>query len=160
MFSIISESAFELIQEFDLKEYKIASRTIRDNMALAKRIVNEKKTTYVSLGLWDQAEFPFDGAENVRYLWCKFEYPAHPWSLVDLPKDFRKEGFHGYSDHSVGIEIPLLAITRGATIIEKHFTLDKSDNTIRDHALSANPEEFRHLVQLGKSMYRNLMLGI
>ena len=53
-----------------------------------------------------------------------------------------KRGYIGYSDHCLGISNCLLAISRGAKIIEKHFTLDKSDTTIRDHTLSATPDEF------------------
>jgi sialic acid synthase SpsE len=53
-----------------------------------------------------------------------------------------------------------MAIMRGATIIEKHFTLDKSDTTIRDHALSASPSEFRHLVELGNAIKSNLDIGV
>ena len=60
----------------------------------------------------------------------------------------------------MGIETSLMAITRGATVIEKHFTLDKSDTTIRDHALSASPEEFRQLTMLGRLIHRNLELGV
>ena len=77
-----------------------------------------------------------------------------------MPKDFNKSIYTGYSDHSIGIEIPLVAISRGATIIEKHFTLDKSDTTIRDHALSATPEEFRLLTNIGRSIYKNLIIGV
>ena len=97
---------------------------------------------------------------NISYLWCKTEYPALPWSLEGFPKNFSQENCIGYSDHSVGIEVPLLAITRGATVVEKHFTLDKSDITIRDHALSATPEEFRQMVLLGKNLKKNLDLGL
>ena len=68
---------------------------------------------------------------------------------MTLPKNFHDSVYSGYSDHTLGIETSLIAISRGAQIIEKHFTLDKSDNTIRDHALSATPEEFRQLVILG-----------
>ena len=71
----------------------------------------------------------------------------------------RTSPFDGYSDHTVGIETVLLAISRGARVIEKHFTLDKSDTTIRDHALSATPEEFRHMVQLGRAFRRCLDVG-
>ena len=59
-----------------------------------------------------------------------------------------------------GIETCLLAISRGAKIIEKHFTLDKSDNTIRDHALSATPEEFRNLVTLGREINKKISKGL
>ena len=48
----------------------------------------------------------------------------------------------------------LLAIERGAKIIEKHFTLDKSDTTIRDHALSLLPHEFKSLVDIGKGIQK------
>ena len=80
--------------------------------------------------------------------------------FTEFPKQFDENKYYGYSDHTVGIEIPLIAISRGAKIIEKHFTLDKSDNTIRDHALSANPEEFKLMVQIGKNIKRNKDLGI
>jgi sialic acid synthase SpsE len=53
-----------------------------------------------------------------------------------------------------------MAIMRGAQVIEKHFTLDKSDTTIRDHALSVNPDEFRNLVYLGRNIHKNLSIGI
>ena len=66
----------------------------------------------------------------------------------------------GYSDHSVGIEVALMAIVRGANVIEKHLTLDKSDTTIRDHALSASPSEFKNLVKLGRLIKKNLHLGV
>ena len=66
----------------------------------------------------------------------------------------------GFSDHTIGIETALLAVARGARVIEKHFTLDKSDVTIRDHALSATPDEFGQLVELGRAMRKNLDLGV
>jgi len=67
---------------------------------------------------------------------------------------------YGYSDHSVGIEIALTAIARGAGIVEKHFTLDKSDTTIRDHSLSATPDEFRLMVNLGRNIHKNNLIGV
>jgi N-acetylneuraminate synthase/N,N'-diacetyllegionaminate synthase len=51
----------------------------------------------------------------------------------------------GYSDHTLGIEAAIAAACLGARIIEKHFTLDKSRTTFRDHALSADPEDLRRL---------------
>ena len=48
----------------------------------------------------------------------------------------------------------------GATIIEKHFTLDKSENIIRDHALSATPNEFRAMVNIGTDIYKKINLGV
>jgi sialic acid synthase SpsE len=51
----------------------------------------------------------------------------------------------GYSDHTLGIEACIAAATVGARIIEKHFTLDKTRTTFRDHALSADPVELQRL---------------
>ena len=154
MFSIFTSEAFELAKKFSFNRYKIASRTLIDNFDLAKKIVAEKKETFVSFGFWEKNELPFQNDNNVKKLWCKSKYPTSPWDLNDFPKSFNSETFHGLSDHTIGIELPLIAITRGATIIEKHLTLDKSDTTIRDHALSLSPKEFKDLVDLGNSIYK------
>ena len=160
MTSIFTPQAYSLAKEVGFKRYKIASRTLKDNPELVKEIISEEKQTIISLGMWDEDHPPFLENDNIKYLWCKSKYPASPWDLIDFPKCFTDSHLSGYSDHSIGIEIPLLAISRGAQIIEKHFTLDKSDNTIRDHVLSATPDEFKILTQLGKNIYRNFKLGI
>ena len=160
MFSIIVPHAWEMIRPFSFRRYKIASRTVRDHLPLVEEIVATGRETLVSLGMWEGQGLPLKPADNVRYLWCKSAYPANPWDLTGLPKDFDASPFDGYSDHSIGIEVPLLAISRGARIIEKHFTLDKSDTTIRDHALSATPEEFAQLTRLGRAIRRHLDIGV
>lgn len=160
MFSVFTPEALLLLETFEVNHYKIASRTIKDAPELVKKIIAQGKPTYVSLGMWHNKERPFEKLDNVHYFWCKSSYPAYPWQLADMPKEFELEGFAGYSDHSVGIDIPLMAVMRGARIIEKHFTLDKSNITIRDHALSATPDEFRQLVQLGRLIRKNLDLGV
>ena len=75
-------------------------------------------------------------------------------------KKFSLKNLYGYSDHTIGIDMCLIAISRGAQIIEKHFTLDKSNTTIRDHALSATPDEFRLLVELGREIHKKVSLGV
>lgn len=159
LFSIFNHKAFELAKKYNLEAYKIASRTVVDDKKLVKEILKEGKRTFISLGMTDEKE-PFGNEKNIEYLWCKSEYPALPWVLKDMPKDFLKNNLAGYSDHSIGIEVPIMAIMRGAIVIEKHFTLDKSDTTIRDHALSATPNEFQNLVRIGRSIRKNLDLGI
>ena len=93
-------------------------------------------------------------------LWCCSKYPTFNEDLKKFPKKFSDKDYFGYSDHTIGIETCLMAISRGAKIIEKHFTLDKSNNTIRDHALSATPSEFRSLVNLGREINKKVNLGI
>ena len=112
------------------------------------------------MGMWESNEFPVLDGKNIKYLWCKSLYPTSPWDLKDFPKSFENSKYSGYSDHSIGIENALLAIARGAGIIEKHFTLDKSDNTIRDHLLSATPKEFKIMTEIGTNIYKNIRLGV
>ena len=66
----------------------------------------------------------------------------------------------GYSDHTLGIAAPILATSYGVNILEKHFTLDKSDVTIRDHALSLSPDEFRQLTSIGREIKKYCDLGL
>ena len=159
MSSVITPEAYEMLKHVKPKRYKIASRTLKDNFELAQHVVNENKNTIVSLGMWEKDKAPFKN-KDVEYLWCKSLYPAEPWDLTDLPKDFTKSMYAGYSDHTIGIETCIIAISRGAKIIEKHFTLDKSSTVIRDHALSATPFEFKQLVELGREINKKIELGV
>lgn len=158
MFSIISEAAFDVIKNFnyEFKSYKIASRTVVDKPELAKKIIGEGKRTFISLGFWEQSNLPFKYNENLEYLFCVSKYPCLHSDIVNFPSYFSDSMFSGYSDHTLGSEAALLAVARGATVIEKHFTLDKSDTTIRDHALSATPQEFAEMVKNARAINRLL----
>lgn len=162
MFSVISEKAFDLITKFKINQIKIASRTLKDNIGLAKKIVKLNTKTFISLGMWkNKNQLPFKLNKNISYLWCISKYPTDNLDLSGkFPKKFPNKGIVGYSDHTIGIEMPLLAISRGASIIEKHFTLDKSDTTIRDHALSATPKEFFNMTSIGRDINRKININI
>ena len=161
MFSIISDNAYKIIKKIKIKKIKIASRSLKYDFSLVNTIVNENKNKefIISLGMWNKKKLPFKG-KNIKYLWCCSKYPTFNEDLKKFPKKFDLKSFYGYSDHTIGIDTCLIAISRGAQIIEKHFTLDKSDNTIRDHALSATPKEFRLLVELGREIHKKSLLGI
>ena len=150
MASIITRKAFNLIKKFDVKNYKIASRTFKDDLRLCKDIIKEGKITYASLGMWNKTHFPIK-SKNVKYLYCVSKYPTYYKDLKSFPIKFNN--FYGYSDHLIGIEGCLLAASRGAKIIEKHFTLNKSSNVIRDHILSATPEEFKIMTTQAKYLF-------
>ena len=160
MFSVFNKHAFEIFQQYNFKSVKIASRTVIEEPELAKKIIRMGKQTFVSLGMWDKDVMPYEHCDHIQYLWCKSVYPTYPWDLSDIPKDFVNSIYNGYSDHSVGIETALLCIARGANVVEKHFTLDKSDTTIRDHALSATPTEFSELTRIGRAMKLSLECGV
>jgi sialic acid synthase SpsE len=160
MASIITREAYEMAEKVGMASYKVASRTVKDDFLLVQQMVATGKETIISLGMWDRSEPPLPKRSNIKYLWCKSKYPCTPWDMVNFPKSFSNTIYDGYSDHTIGIDMPLIAIARGASIIEKHFTLDKSDTSIRDHALSATPSEFSQLVQIGSEIYKKLALGV
>jgi sialic acid synthase SpsE len=156
MASIINEDALVLARDIDLRRYKIASRTVIDKPDLCKRVIAEGKETFISLGMWDKKGYPFGkpDKDHLRYIYCHSKYPAYPEDLASFPEHFSDSGYYGFSDHLHGIEASLLAISRGAQYIEKHFTLNKTSTVIRDHILSATPDELRLLVDIGKPLAR------
>ncbi|MBI4662344.1 MAG: N-acetylneuraminate synthase family protein [Verrucomicrobia bacterium] len=90
-------------------------------------------------------------AESVALLHCVSLYPtpAREANLRAIETLRSACGLTvGFSDHTIGIEVALMALALGARIVEKHFTLDKSRTTFRDHALSADPHDLRRLATL------------
>ena len=154
MASIITPEAWTLVKAVGMDRYKIASRTVGGDPQLCKDILAEGKEVFMSLGMYEGEGFPFE-AKNLKYLWCKSKYPCRYEDLETLPEWFDK--FYGYSDHLMGIEGCLLALSRGANLIEKHFTLNKTSRVIRDHGLSATPEEFRQMVTWGRDVWNLTM---
>jgi N-acetylneuraminate synthase len=100
--------------------------------------------------------------DKVTVLHCTTEYPA-PLSDINLrAMDTLASAFGlsvGYSDHSEGIIVPIAAVARGATLIEKHFTLDKNMEG-PDHKASLNPIELKSMVQAIRSVELTLGDGI
>ncbi|WP_312364780.1 N-acetylneuraminate synthase [Sphingobacterium sp.] len=92
--------------------------------------------------------FRGEGVTDLTILHCNTEYPT-PMEDVNLKAMLAiKDQFHteiGYSDHTLGIEIPIAAVALGASVIEKHFTLDKTMEG-PDHAASLEPAELINMV--------------
>jgi len=87
--------------------------------------------------------------EKVTLLHCTSEYPT-PMTDVNLrAMDVLQQAFClpvGYSDHTEGLVVPIAAVARGAILIEKHFTLDRSQKG-PDHQVSLEPTELKHMVR-------------
>jgi N-acetylneuraminate synthase len=97
-------------------------------------------------------------ADKVTLLHCTSDYPAALENVNLLAMQTLAGAFHvpiGYSDHTAGITIPLAAVTLGATVIEKHFTLDKN-LAGPDHKASLEPQEFKNMV----TMIREIELAL
>ncbi|MCU0416112.1 MAG: N-acetylneuraminate synthase [Cytophagaceae bacterium] len=96
--------------------------------------------------------------ENITVLHCNTEYPTpmkdvHLHAMLTLKNSLGVE--IGYSDHTLGIEIPIAATALGARVIEKHFTLDKSMEG-PDHKASLEPKELKEMV----NAIRNIELAL
>ena len=102
------------------------------------------------------------GTPEITLLQCNTEYPT-PYGDVNLRaiQTLRKEfGLKtGYSDHTLGIEVPIAAATLGAVIIEKHFTLDRNMEG-PDHKASLEPDELAAMVRCIRNVERALGDGV
>jgi len=153
MASVFDPERVEWCQEAGMKRYKIASRSIYDKK-LIKDIASTGKDIIASLGMYHEKGFPrINTRGKVDFLYCIAKYPALPEDLDFLGVDFNK--YSGFSDHTIGIEAVLVAIARGAKIIEKHFTINKKMHG-PDHALSMEPDELKQIVDYSKKFERIL----
>lgn len=102
------------------------------------------------------------GAPEVALLHCTTNYPC-PYGEVNLKAmQTMKAAFKGqvgYSDHTMGIEVPIAAVAMGAEIIEKHFTLDRTMDG-PDHKASLEPQELKQMVQSIRNIEKALGDGI
>lgn len=102
------------------------------------------------------------GAEDITLLHCTTNYPC-PYEQVNL-RAMNTIGVAfglpvGYSDHTQGIEIPIAAVAMGATVIEKHLTLDKKMEG-PDHIASTEPREFKRMVEAIRNIEKAFGTGI
>lgn len=145
-----------------VERHKIASRSIHDR-ELYIEMARRSKPIIFSLGMVKEGvEIPADKGNQSLALFCVADYPAIMTEEI-FPKKFRNpkdvktlnEKYVGFSDHTIGIEWAKEAIRRGATIIEKHFTLDKRLPGC-DQAGSADPKEMKELVDFIKEYEREI----
>lgn len=139
------------------------------NVSFLRYIGSKKMPVILSTGMGTLADIETSvqalregGATEVSLLHCTTSYPC-PYEDVNLKAmDTLRAAFGtstGYSDHTVGIEIPIAAVARGAEIIEKHFTLDRSMEG-PDHLASTEPAEFKQMVAAIRHVESALGTGI
>ena len=142
MASVFDVERVSWLEAVDVRRYKIASRSVRDR-ALVEAVAGTGKPVIVSLGMWDEPFFPeFEASGGVGYLYCVSRYPTELADLNLADVDFDR--YLGFSDHTIGIDAPMIALSRGARVIEKHFTLDKQMYG-PDHSGSMTPPELAAL---------------
>ena len=137
-------------EKLGVKRHKLASRSIYDKDVI-KSMEKTGKPIIASLGKTDERGVP--KIKNADYLYCVAEYPAY---IKDIPAKFGKdEKYQGFSDHTIGMYWCREAVKRGATIIEKHFTLDKRLPG-NDQKGSADPTEMKDFVTYTRQLERGI----
>ncbi len=162
--SPFDEKAVDFLEELDTPAYKIASFE-NNHIPLIKKVAETGKPILVSTGMASLSELERCvktirecGNEKILLLKCTSSYPASPKSsniktIPHLRNLFQCEV--GLSDHTLGLGVPLASISLGACLIEKHFTLKRSDGGV-DSAFSLEPEEFKSLVKESKTAWESL----
>ncbi|MBN1872023.1 MAG: N-acetylneuraminate synthase family protein [Candidatus Omnitrophica bacterium] len=153
MASAFDAERVEWLEDVGVKRHKIASRSIRDK-ALLKAVIKTGKPIIASLGFWEDEDFPvIFKYSHVDYLYCVARYPAELEDLHLGSVDF--DLYSGFSDHTTGITAAMIALSKGARIIEKHFTLDKNMYG-PDHSCSMTPVELKRLHDFRCQLQRSL----
>ena len=148
--------SIEYLRSLNLGLWKIPSGEVT-NYPFLKRIAAYNEPSILSTGMCDMEDVRSAvdalyknglSKENLILLHCNTEYPT-PFEDVNLKAmDALRNEFGvevGYSDHTKGIEVPIAAVALGATVIEKHFTLDRNMEG-PDHKASLEPDELKAMV--------------
>lgn len=142
------------LDSLNMPFWKIPSGEIT-NLPYLLAIANTKKAVVMSTGMCETEEIrtavdvlKANGTPKITLLHCNTEYPT-PYGDVNLrAMETMRAQFGlevGYSDHTPGIEIPIAAAAMGASVLEKHFTLDRNMEG-PDHKASLEPEELKAMV--------------
>ena len=147
-------SAIDFLERLDVPVYKVASFEIVD-LPLLKQIAHTGKPVIVSTGMASLPEIKecvetlrSNGTQDIALLKCTSAYPALPVEMNLRTINHLKMTFNtvvGLSDHTLGGTTAVGAVAQGACIVEKHFTLDRSEKG-PDSEFSMQPEEFANMV--------------
>ena len=162
--------SIDFLDSLNLDLWKIPSGEIT-NLPYLRRIAQKGSRVIMSTGMCEPEDIEAalnvlinngTSLENITLLHCNTEYPT-PWGDVnlramhDIAKRFNVSV--GYSDHTKGIEVPIAAVALGATVIEKHFTLD-NNLPGPDHKASLEPQQLKAMVDAIRHIEQALGNGV
>jgi len=148
------EDAVDFLESFDVPAYKIASFEIV-HLPLIRRVATTGKPIIMSTGMASIREIAeaveaarSSGCQDIVLLKCTSTYPASPRdsnirTLPHLQSAFQCQV--GISDHTLGVGVAVASVALGATVIEKHLTIDREEGGV-DSAFSMEPAEMKLLV--------------
>ncbi|MDI6703325.1 MAG: N-acetylneuraminate synthase [bacterium] len=153
--SPFDEEGVDLLVDLEVPAIKVASGEIT-NLPFLRYIAKKGLSIILSTGMSTLGEIEeavdtikSEGNEDIILLHCTSNYPAKPEDVNLKAMDTLRQAFNlqiGYSDHTLGIEIALASVSRGAKVLEKHFTLDKNLPG-PDHKTSLEPFELKQMVE-------------
>jgi N,N'-diacetyllegionaminate synthase len=160
--------SIDLLNSLGIEIFKIPSGEIT-NLPYLRKIGLLKKKVILSTGMSTLGDIEkaleilkTSGTTDITVLHCNTEYPT-PIGDVNLnAMNTIKNAFKveiGYSDHTLGIEVPIAAVALGASIIEKHFTLDKTMEG-PDHKASLEPDELKEMIRCIRNIEKALGDGV
>jgi len=162
--------SIDLLASFNLGLWKIPSGEIT-NFPYLKKIAQYRKPVILSTGMSSMNDIKQAisillkygvNKEDITVLHCNTEYPTpmedvNLYAMQTIANTFDVKV--GYSDHTLGIEVPIAAVALGATVIEKHFTLDKNMEG-PDHKASLEPNELKAMVNAIRNIEKALGNGV
>ena len=160
-----------LLNRLGMQIFKIPSGEIT-NLPYLRKLGGLKKKLIMSTGMADLGEIEDallalmqsgTPPEDITVLHCNTEYPTsfedvNLSAMLTIKAVFPGVNI-GYSDHTVGIEVPIAAVALGASVIEKHFTLDKNMKG-PDHKASLEPDELKAMVHAIRNIEKALGSGL
>lgn len=160
--------SIDFLESFDMDLWKIPSGEVT-NLPYLEKIAKTGRRVIMSTGMCEIQEIKDavevlerNGSSNIILLHCNTQYPT-PYEHVNLSAmhTIRKATGKdvGYSDHTLGIEVPIAAVALGAIVIEKHFTLDK-DMEGPDHKASLSPQELKAMVEAIRHLENAIGSGV
>ncbi|MGO4919933.1 N-acetylneuraminate synthase [Maribacter spongiicola] len=162
--------SIDFLHQLNIDLWKVPSGEIT-NLPYLRKLGSLGKPVIISTGMAEMQEIDDaikviisagTDSDNITVLHCNTEYPTPMHDVNLTAMNTIKDVFNvpvGYSDHTLGIEIPIAAVALGAKVIEKHFTLDKTMEG-PDHKASLEPSELKAMVHAIRNIEQAMGNGV